>query len=282
VFSGRVAPIRPTWLKISLASDISAGTRRRCTKPAGRGSQAINWRSPHFEAGVEVATVFPPEPLPNQTFLLRHLEFIIALLLGLISIVTAYASFQATVYNGQTAKYYADGTALRTKAESYFVEDNQTFVQDAQLFDQLTELRIDEGSSDPEIAALAQTKYDTLYGQSVSKEFDIAIKWADKQNAADPTKYANPTDSGKYVDDLFSDYKDLKAESIDTLAHGDTTSGISDRLTLNTVLMALSLFLLGIAALVRILRVKVTLTIVAVVIFGVAAVLTAFIPFIAP
>jgi len=60
---------------------------------------------------------------PKQRFLRAHLEFIIALLLGLVSIATAYASFQATVYNGQTAGFYADGTYQRTKAESYFVED---------------------------------------------------------------------------------------------------------------------------------------------------------------
>jgi hypothetical protein len=217
---------------------------------------------------------------PKQRFLRAHLEFVIALLLGLVSIVTAYASFQATVYNGETAKYYADGTSERTKAESYFVEDNQTFVQDAQLYDQLTALRIDESSGDPQIAASATTKYDTIYAQSVSDAFDEAIKWAEKQDESDPTAFANPTDYGKYVDDLFADYKDLKAGSINTLARGDTTSGVSDRLTLNTVLMALSLFLLGIAALVRVFRMKITLVSVAVVIFLVAAIATAFIPFV--
>jgi hypothetical protein len=216
----------------------------------------------------------------KQGFLRAHLEFIIALLLGLVSIVTAYASFQATVYNGETAKYYADGSTLRTKAESYFVEDNQRFVQDAQLYDLLTQLRIDKKSPNPQIAASAKEKYDTIYSQSVTDDLDTAIAWADKENEKNPEFLANPTDSKKYVDDLFADYKDLKAESEDTLAAGDVTSGVSDRLTLNTVLMALALFLLGISALVKIFRVKITLVSVAVVIFAVAAVATAFIPFV--
>jgi hypothetical protein len=217
---------------------------------------------------------------PNQRFLRAHLEFIIALLLGLVSIFTAYASFQATVYNGQTQKYYTDGTYQRTKAESYFVEDNQTFVQDAQLVDRLAELRVDEANPDSRISGPATQKYDVLYAQSVSDALDAAIKWADAENVKHPDAVANPVDYPKYVDDLFADYKDLKAGSHDAIDAGDAASRLSDRLTLNTVLLALSLFLLGIAALVKIFRVKITLVSVAVVIFIIAGTATAFIPFV--
>jgi hypothetical protein len=217
---------------------------------------------------------------PKQRFLRAHLEFIIALLLGLVSIVTAYASFQATVYNGETQKYYTDGTNLRTKAESFFVEDNQTFVQDAQLYDRLTELWIDAGNPDPAISGPAAQKYDALYAQSVSDSFDAAIRWAEDENLKNPDSVVNPTESTTYVDDLFADYKSLKADSHAAIDAGDAASRLSDRLTLNTVLLALSLFLLGIAALVKIFRVKITLVSVAVVIFIVAATATAFIPFV--
>jgi len=217
---------------------------------------------------------------PKQRFLRAHLEFIIALLLGLVSIATAYASFQATVYNGQTAGFYAEGTYQRTKAESYFVEDNQTFVQDAQLVDRLAELRIDMQSPDATVAASASAKYTQLYGQSVSDELDAAITWADEQNAADPTSFTNPIENEKYVDDLFADYEDLRIGSHVAIDSATAAGRLSDRLTLNTVLLALSLFLLGIAALVKIFRVKVTLMSIAIVIFVGATIATAFIPFV--
>ena len=222
-----------------------------------------------------------PTTVPaRQRFLRAHLEFITALLLGLVSITTAYASFQATVYNGETQKDYTDGTNLRTKAESFFVEDNQAFVQDAQLFDRLTELRIDAASPDPLVAGPATVKYDALYAQSVSELLDEAIQWADSENADHPYDIYNPTESADYLDELFADYKELKAESHAAIDAGDAASRLSDRLTLNTVLLALSLFLLGIAALVKVFRVKFTLVTVGVVIFVIAATATAFIPFV--
>ena len=64
------------------------------------------------------------------------------------------------------------------------------------------------------------------------------------------------------------------------VGQGDVFNSLSDRLTLNTVLMAISLFLLGVAALVRQLRVQIILVGTSLVIFVVAVVLTAVIPFV--
>jgi len=153
-------------------------------------------------------------------------------------------------------------------------------VQDAQLVDRLAELRIDMQSPDATVAASASAKYTQLYGQSVSDELDAAITWADEQNAADPTSFTNPIENEKYVDDLFADYEDLRVGSHVAIDSATAAGRLSDRLTLNTVLLALSLFLLGIAALVKIFRVKVTLMSIAIVIFVGATIATAFIPFV--
>lgn len=59
-----------------------------------------------------------------------------------------------------------------------------------------------------------------------------------------------------------------------------TSNSLSDRLTLYTVMMSISLFLLGIAAVVRQTRIQVILGSTGVVIFGVSITLTAFIPFV--
>ena len=86
-----------------------------------------------------------------QTFINRHLELIIAILLGLVSIVTAYASFQRALYDGQTPQKYTIGSNLATEAESLYLEGNQQYVQDAQLYDRLTDLQLDIANPDPAV-----------------------------------------------------------------------------------------------------------------------------------
>jgi hypothetical protein len=215
---------------------------------------------------------------PAQSFFRRNVELIVAILLGLVSIVTAYASFQSALYDGTMTQSYTVGSNLATEAESLYLEGNQQYVQDAQLYDRLTDLQLDTASDDPALAARAQEKYDVIYFQSVSDEFGAAITWADEQNAADPDLYYSPLDNEDYLDSLFGAYDDEKQRADDMIAQGDDANGLSDRLTLNTVLMAISLFLLGIAAVVSKFQVKVILGGVAIVIFVTAAILTAFIP----
>jgi hypothetical protein len=206
---------------------------------------------------------------PN-TFLRRNVEVILAILLGLIATVTAYASFQSSLYDGNQAQAYTNGTNLSTEAESVYLEANQQFVQDTQLFDRLTDLRLDIANPDPAISAAAQEKYDVIYFQSVSEEFGAAIEWADAQNEADAEFYYSPLDNEDYQAFLFGPYADLKAEADAKIAEGDLANTYGDRLTLTTVMMAISLFLLGIAAVVRQFKVQMILGGVAVVIFLIA------------
>lgn len=211
----------------------------------------------------------PTASTPN-TFLRRNLELIIAILLGLVSIFTAYASFQSSLYDGNQAQAYTNGTNERTEAESIYLEANQQFVQDSQLFDRLTDLRLDIANPDPAISAAAQEKYDVIFFQSVSDEFAAAIEWADAQNEADPEFYYSPLNNEDYQDFLFAPYYELKEQADATIAEGNQANVYGDRLTLTTVLMAISLFLLGIAAVVRGFRTQIVLGAVSIVIFLVA------------
>lgn len=215
---------------------------------------------------------------PTDGFLRRHIETILAVFLGLIAVGIAYASFQAALYDGQVISANTLGTNQATEAESLYLEGNQQWVQDAQLFDTLNLLALDTANPDPAIAQAAQIKYDTIYFQSVSEEFDAAIQWAAQQNEADPELWYSPLDSEEYQDFLYGAYYEQKALSDETLANAAKADQYGDRHMLNTVLMALALFLLGIAAVVKNFRTKVFLGGVGVVIFAIAVVLTAFIP----
>lgn len=216
----------------------------------------------------------------KESFLRKHVELITAILLGLVAIVTAYASFQSSLYDGLMTQKYTVGSNEATLAESLYLEQNQQWLQDVQTYNRLDELLFDAESSDPELSAAAFAKYDWLYFTSVSDGFDRAIQNAEALNAEDPDVYYSPSDDEVYQEDLFAGYYEQKAIADAHIAEGDTASALSDRLTLNTVLMAVSLFLLGVSAVVRTFNVKIVLMSVAMVIFVTAAVLTAGIPFI--
>jgi hypothetical protein len=208
--------------------------------------------------------------------LFGNLELVIAILLGLVSIATAYASFQGARYDSMMAGQYATGTQKSAEAESLYLEGNQQFMQDTQVFNQLSELQVGIDNDEP----LAQEKYDTLYFQGVSEDFGAAIDRAAAQTEADPEFFYSPLDDEDYQASLFTSYSEMKADATETTEKGNEYNTLSDKLTLYTVLMSISLFLLGIAALVRQRRTQVVLMGTGVVISVVAIVLTAMIPFV--
>lgn len=224
-------------------------------------------------------TVSSPAPKRLRD-LFGNIELVVAILLGVVSIAVAYASFQAALYDSQMAGAYQEANNLSTQAESLYLEGNQQFVQDTQVWNRLTELSVEAASSDPAVAASASEKYDVLRFQAVSDEFAAAIDWSDEQNAADPEFYYSPLDNEDYQNFLFSGYGDTKAESDAVAIKGNEYNSLSDRLTLNTVLMSISLFLLGISAVVRQLKVQLVLISTGSVIFIVSAIMTAAIPFV--
>jgi len=217
---------------------------------------------------------------PRLNLMFSNLELVIAVLLGLVSIATAYASFQAALYDSQMAGAYTKGSTQSTEAESLYLEANQQFLEDTQVWNRLAELDIEKDSTDAAIAADATGKYDTLTFQAVSTDFAAAIARADAANTADATVYHSPLDDEEYQSTLFGGYAEGQAKSVATISQGDEYNSLSDRLTLNTVLMSISLFLLGIAALVRQFKVQLVLMSTGVVIFLAAAALTAVIPYV--
>ena len=220
------------------------------------------------------------EETPTRTgFLAKigdNLELVTAILLGLVSIATAYASFQGALYDSMMAGSYAKGTQLSTEAESLYLEGNQQFMQDTQVFNQLSELQVGIDKGEP----LAQEKYDTLFFQGGSEEFGAAIDNAAAATEADPEFFYSPLDDEDYQAFLFSGYADADTASKAETAKGDEYNTLSDKLTLYTVIMAVSLFLFGIAALLRERRTQLVLLGTGIVLSGLAIVLTLQIPFV--
>jgi hypothetical protein len=205
-------------------------------------------------------------------------ELLIVILLGIVSVATAWVSFQAALYDGQTAKSLSLSQSATAEAESLYLEGNQEFVQDAQTLARLTELQAEIAAGDATTSALAAEVYDALFFVAVSEHFGAAIERADATNAADPDFYTNPLDDEEYQQVLFGAYAEKSDEAIALGAQADELDARGDWLTLTTVLMAISLFLLGVAAVVRSRRVQYSLIIIGSAIFVFAAAIMVTIP----
>ncbi|MBB5617562.1 hypothetical protein [Microcella frigidaquae] len=201
----------------------------------------------------ETASSAPATPL---TRLFSNTELVIVILLGIVSVATAWVSFQAALYDGQTAKALSQSQSATAEAESLYLEGNQEYVQDAQTLARLTELQAQIDFGDAATSALAAETYDALFFVAVSEHFGAAIERAAAANAADPEFYTSPLDDEEYQNVLFGAYGEKSEEAVALTAQADELDARGDWLTLTTVLMAISLFLLGVAAVVRSRRVQ--------------------------
>lgn len=204
----------------------------------------------------------------------RNFELMIAMLLGLASIVTAWASFQASLYDGEMAAANTRAGVLSAEAESLYLEGNQQYLSDSQLFDRLTELQIQSGSADAAAAAVALETIDVLTFQSMSEDFAAAVDWANAENEADPEMFTHPQGDETYIATLFGEYEQVKAGADTELVNSGKFNDLGDQLTLGTVLLAISLFLFGIAAILRTYRTRVLIAGVSTLVMVVATVMT--------
>lgn len=214
------------------------------------------------------------EAVQTEGWLGRNFELFVAVLLGIASIITAWASFQASLYDGEMAAANTKAGVLAAEAESLYLEGNQQFVSDGQLFDRITELEIQTTSADPAAAAVAAETIDVLSFQSMTEEFAAAMEWAAAENEADAAFFTHPQASEEYQAALFGGYEEVKAQADAELERSGKYNELGDQLTLGTVLLAISLFLFGIAALLRGLRMRLIITGVSTVVMVVATVMS--------
>ncbi len=201
-----------------------------------------------------------------------RVELVIVILLGIASVATAYVTFQSSLWDSAMASEYTRGQNMKTEAEAVYLEANQQYVQDAQTYAQLAVLGVDAIGDDAVIAANASAKIDALALTGIDEVFSAALEWSNETG-----EY--PLDAETYLVDRFGDYHDLQAQASAHLVAGDQANAYSDQLTLYTVLLAIALFLLGIAAVVTSMTIKWGLIGVGSAITVVAIVLTSLVPF---
>ncbi len=173
------------------------------------------------------------------------LEIFIAVLLGVTAVLTAYASWQSSLYGGNQAGKYTQGTATISEANSMFNDASQFIAQDMAVWNRITDLRIDLEFAKEKNDALSeernQWKLDQIMADNVTPEFQKAIEWADAQKES-TSPFVMPGFIESYSDNAQVKYDEGK----DQIAEGEKANGLGDILGLVTVIFSVVLFLLGI------------------------------------
>ena len=203
------------------------------------------------------------------------LELFVAILLGITAVLTAYASWQSSLYGGNQATNYTKGTAAIGEANSMYNEAAQYIAQDMDTWNQISSLRIDlafaQSKGDSAEQERLQYKLDQLMKDNATDEFAAAIEWADAQ-----TDYASPFDKEGFLDTYYTKANEKYDEGEKLIEEGTKANNLGDKLGLVTVIFAVVLFMMGILGTLKNARTKIVITSVSIaaLIFGVIMMLS--------
>ena len=175
----------------------------------------------------------------------EKLEVLIAILLGVTAILTAWAGWVGSLHGGNQATNYTQSNNLSSMGNSMYNEAAQDLMQDMLLwntiYDYAFDAEIAELNNKPAEAELIQTKIETLIQDNCSERFAEAIDWVLAQE-----EDVSPFDMEGYVDGYFADANAVLEEADGLLEQGKTDNANGDAYGLVTVIYSLVLFLLGI------------------------------------
>ena len=171
----------------------------------------------------------------------EKLEIIIAILLGVTAILTAWAGWVGSLHGGNQATNYPQSNNL----SAMYNEAAQSYMQDMLLWNQISDYMFDieiaNANGRTAEAALIEEKVQTLIYDNCTEEFAAAIEWSTEQE-----EYATPFEKEGYVDSYFAEANEVLAEADALLEEGKQDNANGDAYGLVTVIYSLVLFLLGI------------------------------------
>lgn len=205
----------------------------------------------------------------------KAFELFIAIVLGLTAVLTAYASWQGSLYGGIQAQNYTEGNATLADGNERYNAASQLITQDMQTWNEISSLRVDqafaESAGETDEVSRIQYKLDYLMYNNVSPDLEAAIAWADEQ-----TDYASPFEMEGYVDSYYVDANTVLDSGYAKITAGNEANGHGDKQGLVTVIFAVVLFMLGIVSTFNNMRTKFVVTGISIValVYGIITMLT--------
>lgn len=177
------------------------------------------------------------------------IEVIVAVMLGITAVFTAWATWIASLHGGNQATSYAESNNYSALGNSSWNEASQNLMQDMIFWNNYYEMVInrDFAVEDGDDAAVEKYEYmmDVLLQNNCSDELAAAIDWAMEEEEA--TGYVvSPFEMEGFVDSYYVEAQEYLAMSDEALESGQQSNKWGDKLNLVTVIYAVVLFLLGI------------------------------------
>ena len=178
------------------------------------------------------------------------IEIIVAVLLGVTALATAWASWIGSLHGGNQATNYTTSNNLSAEGNSEWNEASQMLMQDMMTWNTISDIYIDmayaeEKGDELEYEKLSY-KYDTLLYDNCTEDFQAAIEWALSQEEwTSPFEYTYE-DGTTYRDSYFDNAREVIAEADQMLEQGKADNTNGDAFNLVTVSYSVVLFLLGI------------------------------------
>jgi hypothetical protein len=169
----------------------------------------------------------------NKIIKLLSQEVSVVILLGVISVITAWAGVQSSLHSGQSNKslsFYMEGL---NNSNNLYLTSELKYRTDLVVW------------ADKQTALSQGGDINTGYSAGSAELFELAI----------PCLQENPesqlAECQSYMDALYLPQKEVFDQAIQSLKEYEVSNEYSDRLQMLTALLAVALFMLGITSVIR-------------------------------
>ncbi len=203
------------------------------------------------------------------------LELIIAILLGVTAILTAWASWISSLHGGNQATNYTESNNLSAMGNSMYNEAAQNYMQDTLLWNTINDYMFDkelaEANGNKEAVKLIDEKIQILIEDNCTDEFAEAVNWALDEGVT-------PFDKEGLEESYYKEALATIDEADKILEQGKKDNANGDAYGLVSVLYSVVLFLLGIVGIFKKLPNRMVVMIVSAVLLVIATVYMVTIP----
>jgi hypothetical protein len=179
----------------------------------------------------------------------KRLEVWIAGLLGVVAILTAFATYKAVLEDGDTLASFNEGIKLNDQAGQVATTGQQEYSTDQATYLEFIKSDVAE---DTDVANYFRK---TLF----SPQLEEGVKWVE-ENVDDPEIVSPFQQDSPYARPEWAESEKLTKQSQDKFEEAKVHDEDGDKYVLATVVLSIALFLLGIAGVNRQYRVQLGLT----------------------
>lgn len=173
------------------------------------------------------------------------IEIVVAVLLGVTALLTAWATWIGSLHGGNQATNYARSNIIASEGNSEYNAGMQLYLSDVMVWNTLMEYAFDstiaEAEGDTEKVSLIEEKIDNYADENGSTILAEGIEWMDSNEDA-----TSPFDMPGITDKYFENANQLLEESRQLLEQGKTDNSRGDTYNLVSVIYSVVLFMLGI------------------------------------